>query len=99
MTQVYTTKEAAALLKLSPGTLRNWLSKRRISCHRVGDTVRFTDSDIQNIIDGKKPEPSTTAKTKKERKPGKLRAGSDPRKRATMQRACAAFPEVKHGDN
>ncbi|KAF0182738.1 MAG: hypothetical protein FD164_934 [Nitrospirae bacterium] len=92
MTQYFTTEEAAALLKLSPGTLRNWLSSGRIKCHRIGRAVRFSESDIANIADlgpGK-------SKTKKPKRNGKRgpRAGKDPHIDGIMQRVFAVPGEA-----
>jgi excisionase family DNA binding protein len=42
----YTYAEAAAKLRITEGTLRRWVSKGKISCHRLGRLVRFTDEDL-----------------------------------------------------
>jgi len=95
MTQLYTIPEVAAILKLSPGTLRNWLSARKITAHKIGDAVRFTSDDLQAIIE---PQPAKLAQPakKKERSPGKLKAGASPRTHDIISRACVAIPEVTH---
>ncbi|WDZ84053.1 helix-turn-helix domain-containing protein [Micromonospora cathayae] len=43
----YTYAEAAAKLRIAESTLRRWVSKGRISCHRLGRCVRFTDADLE----------------------------------------------------
>ncbi|WP_369015346.1 helix-turn-helix domain-containing protein [Micromonospora sp. MA102] len=42
----YTYAEAAAKLRIAETTLRRWVSKGRIPCHRLGRLVRFTDEDL-----------------------------------------------------
>jgi excisionase family DNA binding protein len=44
--QEYTYAEAAIKLRAAETTLRRWVSKGRISCHRLGRLVRFTDEDL-----------------------------------------------------
>jgi excisionase family DNA binding protein len=46
MPQEYTYPEAAQKLRIAETTLRRWVSKNRISCHRLGRLVRFTDEDL-----------------------------------------------------
>ncbi|MFG1660658.1 helix-turn-helix domain-containing protein [Micromonospora chersina] len=46
MARDYTYAEAAAKLRIAETTLRRWVSKGRISCHRLGRNVRFTDEDL-----------------------------------------------------
>ena len=48
-----TTEEAAALLHLSPWTLRHWVLDRRIPCVRLGRLVRFRLADLEALIDGR----------------------------------------------
>ncbi|MFI7430683.1 helix-turn-helix domain-containing protein [Micromonospora sp. NPDC049836] len=56
MARDYTYAEAAAKLRIAETTLRRWVSKGRISCHRVGRLVRFTDEDLDSAY---KPSPAT----------------------------------------
>lgn len=42
----YTYAEAAARLRIAETTLRRWVSKGRVPCHRLGRKVRFTDEDL-----------------------------------------------------
>jgi excisionase family DNA binding protein len=43
----YTYAEAAAKLRIAETTLRRWVSKGRVPCHRLGRKVRFTDEDLE----------------------------------------------------
>ncbi|MFG3602659.1 helix-turn-helix domain-containing protein [Micromonospora chersina] len=52
----YTYAEAAAKLRVAETTLRRWVSKGRIPCHRLGRKVRFTDEDLAAAY---KPAPAT----------------------------------------
>ncbi|MCW3838588.1 helix-turn-helix domain-containing protein [Micromonospora yasonensis] len=47
MARDYTYAEAAAKLRIAETTLRRWVSKGRIPCHRLGRKVRFTDADLE----------------------------------------------------
>ncbi|SCL26967.1 DNA binding domain-containing protein, excisionase family [Micromonospora rhizosphaerae] len=47
MARDYTYAEAAAKLRIAETTLRRWVSKGRVPCHRLGRKVRFTDSDLE----------------------------------------------------
>ncbi|MDA0711265.1 MAG: helix-turn-helix domain-containing protein [bacterium] len=42
---------AAAYLGCTPGTLRVWVSKRRVPFVRVGRLVRFRKSDLDKWLD------------------------------------------------
>jgi excisionase family DNA binding protein len=46
MDREYTYPEAAKKLRIAETTLRRWVSKGSISCHRLGRLVRFTDEDL-----------------------------------------------------
>lgn len=46
----YTYEEAAVKLRIAVPTLRRWVSKGRISCHRLGRLVRFTDEDLASAF-------------------------------------------------
>lgn len=46
MQNEYTYAEAAEKLRVAETTLRRWVSKGRISCHRLGRLVRFTEEDL-----------------------------------------------------
>lgn len=53
----YTYAEAAQKLRVAPTTLRRWVSRGRISCHRLGRLVRFTEEDLATAY---QPSPATT---------------------------------------
>ncbi|MEU0151574.1 helix-turn-helix domain-containing protein [Micromonospora fulviviridis] len=44
--QEYTYAEAAEKLRIAETTLRRWVSKGRVPCHRLGRLVRFTEDDL-----------------------------------------------------
>ena len=50
MEQLYTTKSLAALLQVSPSTIRREISEGRISWFKVRGQIRFKDSDIQKYL-------------------------------------------------
>lgn len=50
MQELLTVREAAQVLKLSPGTLRNWLSKKKMNYVKVLGATRIRNSDIQAIL-------------------------------------------------
>ncbi|MFE9690827.1 helix-turn-helix domain-containing protein [Micromonospora sp. NPDC005806] len=54
--QEYTYAEAAEKLRIAETTLRRWVSKGRVPCHRLGRLVRFTDEDLAAAY---KPAPAT----------------------------------------
>ncbi|ROT27240.1 DNA-binding protein [Micromonospora sp. HM5-17] len=56
----YTYAEAAEKLRITEGTLRRWVSKGRISCHRLGRLVRFTDEDLASAYRRSPALPTTT---------------------------------------
>ncbi|WP_435586125.1 helix-turn-helix domain-containing protein [Micromonospora aurantiaca (nom. illeg.)] len=56
MARDYTYAEAAGKLRIAETTLRRWVSKGRIPCHRLGRKVRFTDEDLAAAY---KPAPAT----------------------------------------
>lgn len=41
----------AQLFGVSTATVRRWVYEGRLSCHRLGRQVRFTESDIREFID------------------------------------------------
>ncbi|MBM0228218.1 MULTISPECIES: helix-turn-helix domain-containing protein [unclassified Micromonospora] len=45
--QEYTYAEAAEKLRIAETTLRRWVSKGRVPCHRLGRLVRFTEDDLE----------------------------------------------------
>ncbi|NES14613.1 MULTISPECIES: helix-turn-helix domain-containing protein [Micromonospora] len=47
MARDYTYAEAAAKLRIAETTLRRWVSKGRVPCHRLGRKVRFTEADLE----------------------------------------------------
>lgn len=50
MTSLFDYDEAAAMLKIAPGTLRRYVSERRISFVKVGRQVRFTEENLEDYI-------------------------------------------------
>jgi excisionase family DNA binding protein len=62
MTQQYTYAEAAKKLRVAETTLRRWVSQGRISCHRLGRLVRFTDDDLDSAL---KPAPALPAASRR----------------------------------
>lgn len=48
-------KEAAGFLKITEGTLRNWVSKGRIKPHKVGKHVLFFREELETWITGQTP--------------------------------------------
>lgn len=101
MQKLYTVSEAAAVLSVSPKTLRNKLALGQIRCTRLfgGRVVRFSEADIaammQAVPAGQKKAPAERHRAQRVRTPHRLREGSgDPRLHDIMQRACAAVPEV-----
>ena len=49
--KLYTLEETAEILKVSPGTVRNLLNKKKIVGTRVGTQLRFTEENIQRYLD------------------------------------------------
>ena len=45
-----TIPEAAAYLGLSVGTLRNWISMKRIAYVKIGDRTMFTQADLDAYV-------------------------------------------------
>jgi excisionase family DNA binding protein len=50
--QLLTVEEAASYLGVRPGTLRNWLSARRIAFIKVGRLTRLAQRDLDGFIAG-----------------------------------------------
>lgn len=48
--ELFTYKEAAKILKLSPITLRRWVSQGVMSCMKIGGAVRFTIEQIKSVM-------------------------------------------------
>lgn len=53
--KTYTYPEAAERLRIGESTLRHWVSQGRISHHKLGSRVRFTDEDLEAAL---KPTPA-----------------------------------------
>lgn len=45
-----TYKELAHILKLSPQTLRMWVSSKKIPCIKLGAAVRFSRAQVNDLI-------------------------------------------------
>jgi excisionase family DNA binding protein len=65
----YTYAEAARMLRVAESTLRRWVSKGRISCHRIGRLVRFTDDDLRAAMVASPRLPRGTPRRRAKRKP------------------------------
>ncbi len=52
--------EAAAYLGVQPGTLRNWLSARRLPYVKVGRLTKLSQPDLDAFIAGHRIEAVTT---------------------------------------
>ena len=50
MTSLLTIPSAAALLAISPATLRRWCSTGRVAHRKVGGAIRFTEEDVEAIV-------------------------------------------------
>ena len=48
--RLYSVDEAAAYLGIRPGTLRNWLSARRLSYVKVGRLTRLSGAVLDRFI-------------------------------------------------
>lgn len=48
--QLFTYKETAIILKISPVTLRRWVSQGFMPCTKIGGAVRFTIEQIKSIM-------------------------------------------------
>jgi len=46
----YNTKEISEMLGFNAGTIRNWVSQRRIPFTKFGRTVRFNTDDIEEWL-------------------------------------------------
>ena len=51
MRELLTTEQAAEILKIKPGTLRSWVSQRKIPYVKLGRLVRFDKNAIENFIE------------------------------------------------
>ena len=52
MPPLLTIPDAAAVLAISPATLRRWCSTGRVAHRKVGGTIRFTQEDVEAIVKG-----------------------------------------------
>ncbi len=71
MDNQYTYAEAARTLRVAESTLRRWVSKGLVPCHRVGRLVRFTEADLTAAV---KPSPVIAA-VRPVRRAGRKRLG------------------------
>ena len=49
--QLYTVKETSDLLKITEGTLRNWIYTGKIKAVKVNGATRIKEQDVLNIIE------------------------------------------------
>lgn len=47
---LYDVEEAAAYIKIRPGTLRNWLSAKRLAYVKVGRLTRIPKAEIDRFL-------------------------------------------------
>ena len=47
---LYDIKEAAAYIKIRPGTMRNWLSAKRLGYVKVGRLTRIPKSELDRFL-------------------------------------------------
>lgn len=50
-TLLYTADVAAARLQVRESTLRCWAREGRVPCRRLGRALRFSETDLQQIVD------------------------------------------------
>lgn len=48
--KLYTDKELAKILQLNPVTLRRWRCEKRIPFTRIGSQIRYTESQVREIM-------------------------------------------------
>ncbi|MBU1173120.1 MAG: helix-turn-helix domain-containing protein [Proteobacteria bacterium] len=65
-------KEAARYLKITEGTLRNWVSKGRLKPHKVGKHVLFFKEELETWITNPAPADPTEKPQSKPEKPAPL---------------------------
>ena len=49
--QIYTVREAAKILKITEGTMRNYLSQGKINYIKVLGNTRITQKELERLID------------------------------------------------
>jgi len=50
----YTTREVAAMFKVTVQTVQDWIAAKKLSAIKIGRNYRITDEDIQTMIDAAK---------------------------------------------
>lgn len=50
MKKLYTIEEAADILRIKPGTLRNWVTAKTVEFSKVGGSIRFTEDQLKAMI-------------------------------------------------
>ncbi len=52
MTEIkcYTTKEAAAILKIHPDTLRRYIKQGKVNAVKLGTKIRVTETELNRIL-------------------------------------------------
>ena len=53
MIRLYSEKEAARLLALSYGFLKELRLRKQIGCVRIGRAVRYTDANLEEFVRGR----------------------------------------------
>ena len=48
--KLYTDRDLAKILKIHPGTLRNWRGEKRIPFTRIGGAIRYTEDQVREIM-------------------------------------------------
>lgn len=49
--ELLTVDEAAERLRVTPGTLRNWLSAKRLEYVKIGRTTKIRESVLERLVD------------------------------------------------
>jgi len=54
--KLYTDQDLAKILKIHPGTLRNWRCEKKIPFTRIGRAIRYTEAQVREIMQPVKAE-------------------------------------------
>lgn len=58
--KLYSLKETAAMLEITPRTMQDYISKDRIQGQKIGGAWRFTEKAIKDFIAGRQPSAKKT---------------------------------------